>query len=131
MATQESDSPLCDLNTFVTAFRGRISPWTLTGWLFLSGSVAGLGSPVGVIVGVIVGAAGLLIAWDRARKRNVQVYLDGLIYRDRKNDEVWKWNEVEEFYVMAEERGLRSASFNSLLNFGASLVFLFIGCSDY
>jgi hypothetical protein len=117
-----------DLGDLVAGFRGRLR---VVPWLVI-GLVAGLwvwhgATAVWAIAGVAVGAAGaaglFLLGFSRSRQLSVQVYSGGLAYRAKGTQETWTWDEVEEFFVLAEEReihggvphGIVDAIFSSLL----------------
>jgi hypothetical protein len=110
--------PSGDLGGLVSEFRGRITvfPWLIIGALagFTAGhSGSGVAVIVGVIVGVIVAVGFFLLARDRARKLNVKVHSEGLVYQAKgRKSEVWRWNDVEEFFVLAEKREIHSPPHN-------------------
>jgi hypothetical protein len=98
----------------------------------VTGLVAGLrvwhgATAAWAIAGVTVGAAGaaglFLLGFNRSRQLSVQVYSGGLAYRAKGTEETWTWDEVEEYFVLAEEReihggaphGIVTAIFSSLL----------------
>jgi len=116
-----------ELGDLVAGFRGRV---VVVSWLVV-GLVAGLivwhgASAAAAIVGAIVGAAvaaGLFVlGFRRSRQLAVQVYSGGLAYRAKGTQETWAWDDVQEFFVLAEEReihgaphGVADAIFSTLL----------------
>jgi hypothetical protein len=102
-----------DLGGMVAEFRGRrvVVPWLVIGsavGLIIGHSGAAASVIVGLIVGVAVAAGLFLLGSDRWRQLSVKVYSGGLVYRAKGANEVWKWDEVEEFFTLAEKREIHS-----------------------
>jgi hypothetical protein len=101
------------LGGVIAEFRGRVPPSqvVLFGfWAVLTGAAAGRSArswELGLAIAAVILVPPLVLIWRAARKRSVQVCLRGLRYRDRKRDEVWRWLEVEEWLVVAEEREIQ------------------------
>jgi hypothetical protein len=57
-----------------------------------------------VIVGTVVAAGLVMLGLRRSRRLSVQVHANGLAYRAKGTEESWAWDEVQEFFVLAEER---------------------------
>jgi hypothetical protein len=103
-----------DLGGMVAEFHGRrvVVPWLVIGSavaLIIGHSGAAAYVIAGLIAGVAVAVGLFLLGFDRQRQLSVKVYSGGLVYRAKGANEVWKWDEVEEFFTLAEKREIHSA----------------------
>ena len=105
-----------ELGDLVATFRGRptVVPCLLIG--IVAGLAVWLGfgfwqrptaahAIAGTIVGLTVAAGLFLLGFRRSRRLSVQVHASGLAYRAKATQETWAWDEVEEFFVLAERPG--------------------------
>jgi hypothetical protein len=117
-----------DLGDLVAGFRGRLRvvPWLVIGLvagLCVWHSATAAWAIAGVTVGAAVAAGLFLLGFSRSRQLSAQVYSGGLAYQAKGTEETWIWDEVEEFFVLVEEReihggvphGIVDAIFSSLL----------------
>jgi len=108
---ENSEAASSDLGELVAEFRGRLVvvaiPCLALGVAagFIIGHGGALGEVIaGLIVGVAVSVGLFLLCFLAWRKLTVRVYSGGLVYRTVKGDDLWRWSEVEEFLIRAEER---------------------------
>jgi len=109
-----------DLGDLVAEFHGRLRviPWVVTGlaaglWVWHGATSAW--AIAGVTVGAVVAAGLFLLGFSRSRRLSVQVYYGGLAYRAKCVQETWTWDEVREFFVIAEEREIHGGPPHSVL----------------
>jgi hypothetical protein len=112
MAAQ-AENPRVVPGGLVAEFRGRlvVVPFLVLGTM-VGFMIGHSGSLPYVIAGLVLGGAvsvGLFLpGFSRWRQLSVKVYSGGLAYRAKGADEVWKWGEVEEFFILAEKREFHS-----------------------
>lgn len=107
----ETDAALGGL---IEAFDGRVATsWVV--WFIFAAALAGgatgrpAGSlPLGLGVGLAAFTVPFLLLRRSAMRRRVEVYTNALVYRKRDKAEVWRWNEVDEFVVVSEEREIHT-----------------------
>jgi Family of unknown function (DUF6585) len=103
-----------NLGAFVAAFPGRAPP-SIVLWIAFFGLIwAGATGRVthSWALGVTAGAAliGLpaLLLRRSARGRGVDAYADGFVYRTRRKSQVWRWADIDDLFVVAEQREVHS-----------------------
>jgi Family of unknown function (DUF6585) len=69
----------------------------------------------GVTVGAVMAAGLFLLGFSRSRRLSVQVHSGGLAYRAKGTQETWAWDEVHDFFVVAEEREIHGGVPHSIL----------------
>lgn len=114
-----------ELGDLVARFRGRllIIPELVIGvlaGLFVWHEPTFAWTIAGVIVGTVVAAGFFLLGFSRSRGLSVQVYSGGLVYRAKGAEETWAWDEVQEFFVLAEKRDLPSNGAEAILSWMAA-----------
>lgn len=123
-----------EVGDLVAVFRGRlvVVPCLVMG--ALAGVIVWHGATsayaiAGTIAGAAVAAGVFLLSFRRSRQLSVQVHADGLTYRAKGTEETWAWDEIREFFVLAEEReihgvphGIADALLSPLLELAVKLM---------
>lgn len=109
-ATSSDQITPSELGGLVCEFHGRVPVLPCLYLGILAGVLSGIKVPwLGVIVGISAAGGVLLLFRYLAGQLCVRVHSAGLIYRNRAKNEVWKWDDVEEFLILPEKREIRTA----------------------